>query len=272
MLCDDYYVNLLGFGQDDISGESTYVADFSGLTEKGVYRIEAEGVKSFSFEIADNVFDKLKQHRKDDILKNSINIQDIFKIRLLKKYLDTWRDKSDKLGIRQKALLEACKNIHKRLLINSADLYSAVSQNNSNILAFNELGNDLRNINATTEKSSKEKLVMNLYKMYYHKVLKAFLDKLGNQLKDMVNNQKYLFFKKLSYIALVSKVDKYNKQKVGEISPIATKLKFKAHSSKTGQSTENKNIMLLLLPKLLNLVKKLFNKQKQLQFFHIHKR
>ena len=69
--CDEFHVldekeNVIftgeteSFGEDDISGESTYVADFSGLTEKGVYRIEAEGVKSFSFEIADNVFDKLK--------------------------------------------------------------------------------------------------------------------------------------------------------------------------------------------------------------------
>lgn len=69
--CDEFHVldekeNVIftgkteSFGEDDISGESTYVADFSGFTEKGVYRVEAEGVKSFSFEIADNVFDILK--------------------------------------------------------------------------------------------------------------------------------------------------------------------------------------------------------------------
>ncbi|MCR4727340.1 MAG: glycoside hydrolase family 9 protein [Lachnospiraceae bacterium] len=47
------------FGTDDISGEDTYVADFSGLTKKGSYRIEADGVTSVKFGIGENIYDRL---------------------------------------------------------------------------------------------------------------------------------------------------------------------------------------------------------------------
>lgn len=47
------------FGTDEISGEDTYVADFSVLTEKGKYKVVADGNESVSFEVSDNVYDKL---------------------------------------------------------------------------------------------------------------------------------------------------------------------------------------------------------------------
>ena len=47
------------FGTDDISGEDTYVADFSEFKIPGKYRVVADGTKSVSFEIADTVYDKL---------------------------------------------------------------------------------------------------------------------------------------------------------------------------------------------------------------------
>lgn len=47
------------FGTDDISGEDTYVADFSEFTAPGKYRVVADGTKSVSFEIADTAYDKL---------------------------------------------------------------------------------------------------------------------------------------------------------------------------------------------------------------------
>ncbi len=47
------------FGSDDISGEDTYVADFSSFDKCGKYKLSADGEASASFEIADNAFDKL---------------------------------------------------------------------------------------------------------------------------------------------------------------------------------------------------------------------
>ncbi|MBO4680135.1 MAG: glycoside hydrolase family 9 protein [Lachnospiraceae bacterium] len=47
------------FGTDDISGEDTYVADFSSFDRTGRYVVSAGGVKSVSFEIADTAYDKL---------------------------------------------------------------------------------------------------------------------------------------------------------------------------------------------------------------------
>ena len=47
------------FGKDDISGEDTYVADFSDFERPGNYKVSAEGVKSVSFEISENAYDKL---------------------------------------------------------------------------------------------------------------------------------------------------------------------------------------------------------------------
>lgn len=47
------------FGKDDISGEDVSVADFSGLTEPGTYRVYAGDVCSASFSVGDDVFDGL---------------------------------------------------------------------------------------------------------------------------------------------------------------------------------------------------------------------
>ena len=97
-----------------------------------------------------DAFDKLKQHRKDDILKNSINIQDIFKIRLLKKYLDTWRDKSDKLGKKRAAeMIEKNWKIYlnNKIEKNKGDILkkilSGIIKKNSNTLGkyFNKWKN-----------------------------------------------------------------------------------------------------------------------------------
>ncbi|MBR5952703.1 MAG: glycoside hydrolase family 9 protein, partial [Pseudobutyrivibrio sp.] len=63
VLDTDNHVVLQGkpvrFGGDDISGEDVFVADFSQLTKSGKYIIEAEKNKSATFEISQNVFDKL---------------------------------------------------------------------------------------------------------------------------------------------------------------------------------------------------------------------
>ena len=50
------------FGKDDISGEDTYIADFSEFDPQGAedtYRICADGAESASFRISDNVYDAL---------------------------------------------------------------------------------------------------------------------------------------------------------------------------------------------------------------------
>ncbi len=56
---------LTHFGTDGISGEDTYVADFSALTNAGTYKVVAGDEKGTSFTIGDTAFDKLKK----DILK-----------------------------------------------------------------------------------------------------------------------------------------------------------------------------------------------------------
>ena len=48
--------------------------------------------------ILKDCFDKIKNERKDNTLKNVINNNEIFKKRILKKWLDTWKEKADKLG------------------------------------------------------------------------------------------------------------------------------------------------------------------------------
>lgn len=53
------------FGTDEISGEDTYVADFSSVTKAGKYYIEADGEKSVFFEIGEKAYDKLMK----DMLK-----------------------------------------------------------------------------------------------------------------------------------------------------------------------------------------------------------
>lgn len=49
------------FGTDEISGEDTYVADFSELSKDGTFRLVAGDVTGPSFTIGSNVFDKLKK-------------------------------------------------------------------------------------------------------------------------------------------------------------------------------------------------------------------
>ena len=49
------------FGTDEISGEDTYVADFSGLTKAGSYKVVAGDVTGVSFSVGDDVFDKLRK-------------------------------------------------------------------------------------------------------------------------------------------------------------------------------------------------------------------
>ena len=46
-------------GTDDISGEDVFVADFSTLKTAGKYTVVAGNEKSASFEISDNVYDKM---------------------------------------------------------------------------------------------------------------------------------------------------------------------------------------------------------------------
>lgn len=49
------------FGNDDISGEDTYVADFTILSEAGSYRLEAGDIKGPEFKVGYACFDKLKR-------------------------------------------------------------------------------------------------------------------------------------------------------------------------------------------------------------------
>ena len=53
------------FGKDDMSGEDTYIADFSDVCGEGTYYIEADGVKSVSFCIKEEPYNGLMQ----DLLK-----------------------------------------------------------------------------------------------------------------------------------------------------------------------------------------------------------
>ena len=53
------------FGKDDLSGEGTYIADFSGVCGEGTYYIEADGVKSVGFCIKEEPYNGLMQ----DLLK-----------------------------------------------------------------------------------------------------------------------------------------------------------------------------------------------------------
>ena len=49
------------FGTDEISGEDTYVADFSSLEKEGSYRLVAGDEKSVTFAIGGDAFDKVKK-------------------------------------------------------------------------------------------------------------------------------------------------------------------------------------------------------------------
>ena len=51
--------NIRHFGTDEISGEDTFVADFSKMIQTGKFYVCAEGYKSTTFEISENVYDKL---------------------------------------------------------------------------------------------------------------------------------------------------------------------------------------------------------------------
>ena len=48
--------NVTHFGKDEISGEDTYVADFSELKENGRYKVLAGGEESLTFDISDRVY------------------------------------------------------------------------------------------------------------------------------------------------------------------------------------------------------------------------
>ena len=54
-----YTGNVQHFGTDEISGEDTYVADFSDFTEAGDYRILAGDAESCVFSIGENIYDRL---------------------------------------------------------------------------------------------------------------------------------------------------------------------------------------------------------------------
>ncbi len=56
-----YEGNAVHFGTDEISGEDTYVADFSELTKEGRYRVLAGNVTGPLFVIGDKAYDKLKK-------------------------------------------------------------------------------------------------------------------------------------------------------------------------------------------------------------------
>ena len=56
-----YEGNAVHFGTDEISGEDTYVADFSELTKEGQYRVLAGNVTGPLFVIGDKAYDKLKK-------------------------------------------------------------------------------------------------------------------------------------------------------------------------------------------------------------------
>ena len=47
------------FGKDEISGEDTYLADFTSLRAPGTYHIQAEGVSSVSFRVDEQVYEGL---------------------------------------------------------------------------------------------------------------------------------------------------------------------------------------------------------------------
>lgn len=47
------------FGTDEISGEDSFVADFSSFTQTGKFKLVADDSESTSFEITDNAYDKL---------------------------------------------------------------------------------------------------------------------------------------------------------------------------------------------------------------------
>ena len=55
-------------------------------------------LKNKRADILKDCFDRIKQQRKDNVLRNVINNQDNFETRILKKWLDTWKQKADKLG------------------------------------------------------------------------------------------------------------------------------------------------------------------------------
>lgn len=56
---DVYTGKVSHFGTDEVSGEDTYVADFSDFKENGTFSISSEGAVSTHFSISNNVYDKL---------------------------------------------------------------------------------------------------------------------------------------------------------------------------------------------------------------------
>ena len=60
-------------------------------------------------DILKDCFDKIKQTAFDNVLKKVINIPDLLRIRILKKFLNIMKDKTDKLG-RKRAVEMIIKN------------------------------------------------------------------------------------------------------------------------------------------------------------------
>ncbi|MCR5421805.1 MAG: glycoside hydrolase family 9 protein [Lachnospiraceae bacterium] len=54
-----YKGEVVHYGEDDISGENTYIADFSEYTEPGSFKVRASMITSYEFEISDKVYDQL---------------------------------------------------------------------------------------------------------------------------------------------------------------------------------------------------------------------
>ncbi len=54
-----YTGNVTHFGSDEVSGEDTYVADFSDFTEEGKFRVLAGEAESSPFVIGPNAYDSL---------------------------------------------------------------------------------------------------------------------------------------------------------------------------------------------------------------------
>ena len=64
-------------------------------------------------------FDRIKKERKDKVLNNLVNFQDSFKSRILKKWLDSWKEKADKLG--RKRAVEMINKNWKIYLLNKRE-------------------------------------------------------------------------------------------------------------------------------------------------------
>ena len=60
-------------------------------------------LKNKKGDILKDCFDRIKQQRKDNVVKNLLNLKDNYKSRILKKFLDEWNQKANKLGRKRAA-------------------------------------------------------------------------------------------------------------------------------------------------------------------------